>query len=73
MNAQQIEKIGENLQSSIRKMKKRGTTGCSLDNLMAVTSTKGVNCHVADYRSSFPVLASLVAKAMNFQILKEEA
>lgn len=63
-----MEEIEKNVTDTIRKMKKSGTTGASINCLFQCTPTTGVLVEVSKYRSMFESAAKLVADRMRFQL-----
>lgn len=63
-----MEQLEKNIAAAIKRMKKSGTTGASLDCLKQNTSTSGLTMSVPAYHASFAEVAAKVAAKMKFQI-----
>jgi hypothetical protein len=60
--------LTQNIQTTIRKMKKDGTTGAGIECLKQCVSTRGLMCSVNEYNTRFPIIAKTVANQMHFHI-----
>lgn len=63
------EILTTNITTTIRKMKKNGTTGASLACLKQNVSTRGLMCSISEYNERFPVIAKIVANRHHFEII----
>lgn len=66
MDDKNKEILKKHIRETIREMKKKGTTGCSVENLKQCTPTNGLTCSVSAYHLLFPEIAKETAK--NFLI-----
>jgi hypothetical protein len=65
-----MEAIAENVRNTIKKAKREGTTGMSIDCLFQCTSTKGVTVPVGVYRRMFEECVPEIASKLKFNIYK---
>jgi len=64
-----MNEIKKNIAATIRRMKRSGTTGASLDCLIQCTPTTGVIVPPAQYRELFATAATSLAGRMRFEII----
>jgi len=64
--------IEQNIDATIKRMKREGTIGASLACLRQNTPTRGVDIPVPLYRDVFDQLAVELAKKHNFKLLGRE-
>jgi hypothetical protein len=69
MDIQNKSVLIENIRQTIKRMKRDGTTGCSIENLKQCTPTNGLSCSVSMYHLEFPKIALEIAKKYHFGIL----
>ena len=70
MNAQNTDALRSNIGDAIKRMKKEGTTGASVNCLKQCISTRGLSVHPSVFHAEFEEHARKVARVMKFKIYK---
>jgi hypothetical protein len=69
MKFRDADAMSDNIERTIRSIRREGTTGMSLINLYHITPTTGVNCMPDVYANLFATCAKTVAKKLRFTLL----